>query len=259
MKKSICAFMLCVMFLLGSACSAETVYGVVGEPYYHTDPNCTFGNFCANIQRYEAAAEGSLLKAQKYGMRACPCCASQWIPIFTTGFPDYEGEIKPYGFGVSEYVDSKLISKWGNFAQKMETLFPTDYYGILNITEYPEDYAGVYLNASGTYTVLIVNPTSDRIADYRKNTGCEFWVLNAEYSMNELNGLDNVAVLLWSADTDNTFNIVSVGVNVEMNRVEIRTTDVSTKNVNRLSQCIEACGFSSDMLWIGYGERGTWE
>ena len=49
------------------------------------------------------------------------------------------------------------------------------------------DYAGAYTNGSGTLTVLITNPTIERAKHYGELCKVGVWIVEAEYTANELN------------------------------------------------------------------------
>lgn len=252
MKKTM-ACLLSLWLLFSCVGLAETVYGVSGEPYYHLSANCEYG--ISSFYRVEPARKGTLKQAAACNMRACPSCASEWKPYFTANFPDWTQDVKPWefgsAFGSAQRVSDSLLKAWGgNAAQKIDRLVPDSSCGILDTRHYPSDYAGVFANASGCYTVLMVNPTPERAKEYSKTLGCEFWVLSADYSMNTLIALNNAVSLLNESDRDDVLKIKGFGIDVMSNRVEISMTDTSDKCVGNLYKCIEALGYSRDMIRV---------
>lgn len=239
--------------LMFSACFAETIYGTSGGAYYHKDSACEFGEGASVPVTSEPI---TIKKAVSGGMRACPSCASDWEPYFTADFPEWNSEMKPWATGYADHVSSSLLKKWGgNVAQKIDDLCKYSYYGILMTTKYPVDYAGVYVNASGCYTILMVKPTVERAQKYSKTLKSDFWVISADYSLNELNALNNAMLLLWKADDKAVLEITSCGINVITNRVEIGIANISDKN--NILKCVEALGYSRDMVTI-YEYGGSW-
>ena len=47
-------------------------------------------------------------------------------------------------------------------------------------------FAGYYLNCSGTLTVALVDPQEDMIEEYAKESSTGFWIIDAEYTLEEL-------------------------------------------------------------------------
>ena len=259
MKRLIALFS-ALMLLFTAVCCAETVYGVKGEPYYHKDASCEYG-LLGYEARMESPSKGTLTTAEACHMRACPSCASEWTPYFTAAFPKWEQDVKPWVTGSANEVSDKLKKQWGgNVAAKIDAKVKESKLNMLNTTEYPVDYAGVFRNASGCYTVLMVNPTVSRAEKYSRVLGCEFWVLSADYSMNELIALNNAMVLIMGADTGSVMCINSCGIDVVANRVEIGTSDTTDKNLNLICACVEALGFERDMVKIyNTDEVFSWE
>lgn len=120
----------------------------------------------------------------------------------------------PFYTGDEEMSSMAGIQPW---AVSTDSQFQAKQYngaGIEKMTAL-EDYCGYYLNNSGTYTVVIKNPTKKRAREYAKILGDDNWVVQGEYTWNELESARENA--------QNTIdgNLFSCGVNSMTNRVEV--------------------------------------
>ena len=118
---------------------------------------------------------------------------------------------------------------------------------------YPPYYAGVYMGDSGTYVLLMTNPTAAKAADWKKRLGCDFWVIEAKYSEKQLKNLNDFVV----KNLFGKYGINSVGYGGLDNRVGIGTTDNSTANMKKIYAVLKAKGYPLDAVWIYKSEPGS--
>lgn len=173
--------LLCLPSAMAETGIDQKNYHSGNSPYYHWDLSCDFGTYSLNAGDYDggkAVLDASAI--QNY--RPCPVCASAFAPTFSGSFPEWPHEEKPWDFGNADTrLSAAQRENWGNVADAVNQRFGDG--------PYPEDYAGIYYNACGGYTIMMVNPTPERIEEYRKLLGGEFWVVEATYSLNVLRAL----------------------------------------------------------------------
>jgi hypothetical protein len=188
-------------------------------PYYHENETCGFGGF--SMYTYLDVPERMKITdevvASGEGLRPCPSCTSAFRPVFTGDFPEWKHEINPWEFGsMDTHLSRDIRSGWGDAANAI--------YEIAGEGPYPEDYAGIFVNACGGYTIMMVNPTPERIQKYRETLGAEFWVMEATYSMNELMALQKELENIMGFDG---LAINSLGMSVDGNCIVIGANDTS--------------------------------
>lgn len=81
--------------------------------------------------------------------------------------------------------------------------------------EKEDDFCGLYLGSSGHYVVAVKNPTKKRARQYAKIAGGDIWVIQGEYTMEEMNKARKSAEKIVEAD------FISSSINPVTNRVEI--------------------------------------
>lgn len=112
-----------------------------------------------------------------------------------------------------------------------------------------EDYCGYYLNNSGTFTVVIKNPTKKRAREYAKILGDDIWAVQGEYTWNELESARK------NAQNTVDGNLFSCGVNSISNRVEIALHGAGVAlfaDAALFDPCVNAY-YADELIW----ERGA--
>ena len=249
--KKLLSLALCILTLLSCAVPAQAESKVYvrrsgdyyAEPYYHKNAACSFGlNISSDSER---VVKCSVATAEKNYCRPCPICAYSFKPMFTGTFPKWTYSTPPYyAFGEKHYLPAATRAKYGNTNEKIEQWRKTR-----NPSAY---YAGVYLNDSGTHTVLMTKPTAAKAAGWKRMLGTDFWVIEAKYSEKQLNNLNAYAIKLMGK-----YGINAVGIDTTANRVGIGTTDNSTANMKKIYAVLKAKGYPLDAVWIYKSEPGS--
>ena len=248
------ALFLCALTLLACAVPAQAASYVYvrhcdsywAEPYYHKNSACHFG-----AELYSGEYEIKLIKcsvatAEKNYCRPCPICAYSFKPIFTGTFPKWNYKTPPYyAGGEKHYLPSETLIRYGNTAQKI-----SQWCSKRNPFKY---YAGVYMSDSGTYVLLMTDPTAGKAADWKKRLGSDFWVIEAKYYEKQLKNLNDFVV----KDLFGKYGINSVGYGGLENRVGIGTADNSTANMKKIYAVLQAKGYPLDAVWIYKSEPGS--
>lgn len=247
------ALLLMLILLCGMAGQAETVYFAFGEPYYHKNASCEFGTFTMSDDNARYQLECDKDFAVSCDCRVCPSCASAFKPYFTGKGTTWIHEVKPWDFGGPDtYVDQSIRDKWGDPSGRINEMYPDIYIGYHT---YPSNYAGIFRNACGGYTLLMVKPTAAKCKSWSKALKSDFWVIEAKYSLNQLNTLYDYA--LRELLSLNVHGVNSVGIAVDANRVTIGTPDVSIKNQALILADIVSKGYPSDAVMIVYSSAAT--
>lgn len=101
--------------------------------------------------------------------------ASSWEPVYTGEDRTWEHQ-NPWAFDALE----------GETFQRNQEEGMTAYFDIgPNGTGLP-GFAGAYLNCSGTLTVALVDPQVELLEEYAKESATGFWIIDAEYTLDEL-------------------------------------------------------------------------
>lgn len=221
---------------------AEGVWSNASEGYYHKDENCTFG-----VRNEETVERAELSIDDCASQTACPSCASDWSPSFTGDFPEWKHEVKPWAFGVSDEtrLSDDVRRAW---LDDPEAGTPDE-----DAVDWPSFYAGRFANASGGLTVMVVQPTEDRVQALRILMGGDFWVLSANYGRAEL--LDLQAAV-GSLMADGLYGVHTTYVDVVLNRVIIGVDNASEENCASIANALREKGFSdANMFLIRQEER----
>lgn len=241
------AIVLAVVCLFSTFAAAEGMFRVGDIPYYHLDNNCDFGGFSMHSSFDEAEQIEITDKVGKYGttLRPCPSCASSFKPMFSGDFPEWPHDINPWELGGGDtHLPRDIRSGWGNAADAI--------YEIAGEGPYPDDYAGIFANACGGYTIMMVNPTPERIEKYRETLKSEFWVMEATCSMNELMALQDELTHIMGFDG---LNINFLGVSVDGNCLIIGANDTSPEAHAAIYAYMTMKGFDdSNMVILEYSE-----
>ena len=218
---------------------AEGVWSRASEGYYHKDANCTFG-MEYTWSESEPRAERSV--ADCASQTACPSCASDWLPRFTGDFPEWKHEIQPWACGASPETafPYEIRRAW---LDDPEAGTPDE-----DAIDWPSFYAGCFANASGGLTVMVVQPTEDRIQALRILMGGDFWVLSANYSRAEL--LDLQATVVDSLMTDGLYGVHGSGMDSVLNRVTISVDDDSEEIRAGIAAALREKGFSDGHMFL---------
>ena len=218
---------------------AEGVWSSASEGYYHRDANCTFG-MEYTWSESEPRAERSV--ADCASQTACPSCASDWPPRFTGDFPEWKHEIQPWAFGASPETafPYEIRRAWRD---DPEVGAPDE-----DAIDWPSFYAGRFANASGGLTVMIVQPTEDRVQALRILMGGDFWVLSANYGRAEL--LDLQATVVDSLMTDGLYGVHGSGMSSVLNRVTISVDDDSEEIRAGIAAALREKGFSDGRMFL---------
>ena len=227
---------------------AEGVWSSASEGYYHKDANCTFGMEYIWSES-EPRAERSV--ADCASQTACPSCASDWPPRFTGDFPEWKHEIQPWAFGASPETafPYEIRRAWWD---DPEVGAPDE-----DAIDWPSFYAGRFANASGGLTVMVVQPTEDRVQALRILMGGDFWVLSANYGRAEL--LDLYAAVE-SLMADGLCGIHGSGMDPVLNRVIISVDNASEEIRAGIAAALREKGFSdAHMFLIRQEERAQFD
>ena len=234
-----------------SVCAAEEIMYRVGNiPYYHRDAACDFGGFSMHSSSDMQERTEITDKVGENGvtLRPCPSCASEFRPVFTGDFPEWQHDINPWELGNPDtHVSKDIRSTWGGAADAI--------YEIAGNGPYPEDYAGIFFNACGGYTIMMVNPTPERIEKYRQTLKSEFWVMEATYSMNELMKLQDELIHIMGFDG---LTVNSLGVSVDGNCLLIGANDTSAEASRAIYAYMAMKGFDDPgMAVLEYSEGAS--
>lgn len=218
---------------------AEDVWSSASEGYYHKDANCTFGMEYIWSES-EPRAERSV--ADCASQTACPSCASDWPPRFTGDFPEWKHEIQPWAFGASPETafPYEIRRAWWD---DPEVGAPDE-----DAIDWPSFYAGCFANASGGLTVMVVQPTEDRVQALRILMGGDFWVLSANYGRAEL--LDLQATVVDSLMTDGLYGVHGSGMSSVLNRVTISVDDDSEEIRAGIADALREKGFTDGRMFL---------
>ena len=215
------ALILCLMLLavLPASAEAESCYSRENAPYWHKNPDCHFAEtdwMDVGILGGETRAL-EVNQAESEGQKPCPGCATAFAPTFTGEFPEWTHVLAPWGYEKGDMVEDDdwprgvvelppdVVSTWGMPVEKLNHLFSEAWDEENEITidpDYPVDYAGVYKNACGGFTFLLVDPTPRRVAEWRELLEGEFWVISAQYGWNDLRRLAKAAERILFADVE---------------------------------------------------------
>ncbi|MBR6766392.1 MAG: hypothetical protein IKM02_00410, partial [Clostridia bacterium] len=187
-------------------------------------------------------------EAETMGLRPCPSCTTEFKPVFSGTFPEWNHDINPWDLGSADtHLPKEIRSHWGNA--------PDAIYEIAGDGPYPEDYAGIFFNACGGYTIMMVNPSVERIEKYRKTLKSEFWVMEAAYSMNQLMALQDELTDIMGFDG---LNINSLGISVDGNCVVIGANDTSPDAHRAIYAYMAMKGFEDPgMVVLEYSEGAS--
>lgn len=246
-----CIAVILMMLCLTVACAETgTVFKVAAIPYYHTDAACSFGGFSlysgfGSPERVEISSEA---EAEAMGLRPCPSCTTEFKPTFSGVFPEWKHAIDPWDFGSNDTRLSKEARKdWGDVSGTI--------YEIAGEGPYPEDYAGIFFNACGGYTIMMVDPTPERIEKYRKTLKGEFWVMEATYSLNELRTLQNELINIMGFEG---LTINGLGVSVDGNCLVIGANDTSEDALKAILAYMSMKGYDDPrMVVLEYSEGAS--
>ena len=253
--------------------SEETWYSRKNAPYWHKDQACRFAetDWMENETLGEETRRTEISQAEAEGQKPCPGCATPFPPTFTGDFPDWPHALAPWGYEKGDMIDDEgwprgaaafsadVIKTWGRPNEMLNELYPDadDFEGD-GKSACPDDYAGIFVNACGGYTIFLVGPTAERVAEWRDLLQGEFWVLSARYGYNELKALARtVSRRILSADSERMkrgesprYHIVSVGVNCIANSVEIGVTpDGFREGTERIREALADTGYSDPRLF----------
>ena len=268
-KLSTLLFVLMLTILFPARADGESCYSRAGAPYWHRDAGCGFAETGWYAETSSPLGEVRLIavdEAEAEGQKPCPGCATAFLPTFTGDYDGWTGGIAPWGYehgaligeadGWPVYageVPAEVRQAWGNAAGRIDSMFPETedpdtgepVYG------WPDDYAGIFVNACGGYTLLLKDPTLERVAEWHELLGCEFWVIAARYSGSELQALRLAASGLMDADSrlrdagaEAYYHIVSISTDEIGNAVGIGVvTEHFDAGVSRITKALAEAGF----------------
>ena len=264
--KKLLAWTLCVLLLTGCALAEENAcWSRVRAPYWHRDEDCRFADSWRQNTLDDADAplevrRISVAQAESEGQKPCPGCAAAFAPMFTGVFPEWTSDLVPWGVDRSEAeLPREILASWGMPVEKLRALYPEGEDAVTGeaVAAYPDDYAGVFVNACNGYTILLVDPTAERVREWRALLEGEFWVISARYSMNALNALQRtVSRDILFADAERMragetsyYHIVSVGVDEIGNAVEIGVLpDGFNEGVSRIREALSGAGYDDPCM-----------
>ena len=209
-------------------------------------------------------------QAESEGQKPCLGCAATFPPTFTGVFPDWPHTLAPWGYEKGDMVEddgwpqgvvelpADVLKTWGAPDEKLYDMFPeAGDFEEGGKTVYPDDYAGIYINACGGCTILLVDPSIERVSEWRELLQGEFWVLSARYSYNELKVLARaVSNRILTDDSERRargetsyYHIVSVSVSQIANVVQIGVLpDGFDEGVQRIREALAEAGYSDPCM-----------
>ena len=268
------ALVLCLVILavLPASAEAEVCFSRENAPYWHKDPDCRFAetDWMANDISGGETRRIDVSRADAEGQKPCPGCAAEFAPTFTGEFPHWPHSLAPWGYESGDMIEDEgwprgvvelpadVLESWGAPDEKLYELFPdAEDFEEGGKTVCPDDYAGLFINACGGCTILLVDPSMERIAEWREMLQGEFWVLSARYSYNELKVLAKaVSDRILTADSERRargeasyYHIVSVGVSQIANAVKIGVLlDGYGEGVQRIREALAGAGYSDPCM-----------
>ncbi|MBQ3080563.1 MAG: hypothetical protein IJC48_11295 [Clostridia bacterium] len=240
----IASILVSLILVFSFSCISEEslVYASSAEAYYHLSPVCRFGNFGAAIQ--ENSSEVSLVAAVYNYQRACPACASEWKVVFSGSFPEWTHETAPWDFGSLDTYLPYEITK--NYGEANEALYALE--------ALPDDFGGIFRNASGTFTLLIKNPTIEKVQYFKSLLNADFFVMEATYDKNTLLRLQSDISTLFG--DENGYGIHTSCLFDDANRIVITTNNLSSENILAIEDALYQMGWTDKgMYCIEYGQN----
>ncbi len=267
------ALVLCLVILaaLPASAEAELCFSRENAPYWHKNADCHFAetDWMASGILGEEARKINVSQAESGGQKPCPGCVAAFAPTFTGEFPDWPHSLAPWGYECGDMIEDEgwprgvvelpadVLKTWGAPDEKLYELFPdAGDFEEGGKTACPDDYAGLFINACGGCTILLVDPSMERVAEWRELLEGEFWVISAQYGWNDLRRLAKAAERILFADAElrkddgpSYFHIVSVSVSQIANAVEIGVLpDGFDEGVQRIREALADAGFSDPCM-----------
>jgi len=246
-------FALMIIMLLGCCALAEepVYYAAEHRSWYHGEEGCDFGGLVFG-SGWDTPEFRELTKAEAEAayLRPCPACAREWKAAFSGEFPEWQHEISPWGIGMGggpeTYLPYEIRKEWGDFSGRM--------YEEYGEGPFPEGYAGLYMNASGGVTMMLADPTPERIDIIQRYMGAEFWTLEADFDWNYLTELQGVLVEMMG----DAYGIHSVGVSVDGNAVSVGVDDDDPEITEAICRAVEEKGYDRRAMVVQQEERAQW-
>lgn len=250
MKRIIALIMVC---LLGCCAYAEeqVYYAAENRNWYHAESGCDFGGLSMR-NGFEETEFHELSKAEAEAeyLRPCPACAREWEAAFSGEFPEWNHEVKPWGIGEGggpeTYLPYEIRKEWGDFSGRM--------YEEYEEGPFPEGYAGIYRNASGGTTLMLAEPTPERLEIIRRFMGAEFWALEADFDWNYLTEMQNILIEMMG----DAYGIHSLSVSVDGNCVTVGVDDDDPEIMEAICKTIEEKGYDRRAMLIMRESRPEW-
>lgn len=268
------ALVLCLVILaaLPASAEAELCFSRENAPYWHKNADCHFAETDWMDVGFLGGETRALEvnQAESEGQKPCPGCAATFPPTFTGVFPDWPHTLAPWGYEKGDMVEddgwprgvvelpADVLKTWGAPDEKLYDMFPeAGDFEEGGKTVYPDDYAGVFINACGGCTILLVDPSIERVSECRELLQGEFWVLSARYSYNELKVLARaVSNRILTDDSERRargetsyYHIVSVSVSQIANVVQIGVLpDGFDEGVQRIREALAEAGYSDPCM-----------
>lgn len=240
--KAICLLLALVLLTVPFALAEPTVCTAGTEPYFHARPDCRFG--CFGAQDFSGTQRCTEAEALGQGKRPCPGCMG--APVFTGEFPEWTHDVMPWDFGgMDTWLSSEILVRWGDAGDALRAL-----------DALPGDFAGLFRNACGGYTVMLVHPDEVRIAQLRSQLGCEFWVMDAEFRRSDLDAIQAAVCRLME---EGRFGVHGCYVKEDANRTVIETDDASEETVRGVADALAEAGFEDPRMYhIEATPRAEW-
>lgn len=250
MKKLI-AFILILMLAFSAYAEAEVYYAAENRSWYHAEKGCDFGGLA--LRGGETGPESRELtkaEAEALYLRPCPACAREWKAVFSGDFPEWTHAIAPWGIGQGggpeTYLPYELRKEWGDFSNAMHEKYGDG--------PFPDGYASLYMNASGGVTMMLTEPTMERVEIIRRYMGAEFWTLEADFDWNYLTRLQDALVDMMGDE----FGIHSIGTCVDGNCLSVGVDQDTPEIAEAICKIIEEKGFDRRAVVIMQEGRAEW-
>lgn len=198
--------MLCVLLMLtqilsaGSARSEEEYWTNSSDRYYHLNSECN--RPADKPECYERKAyvmvPVSEDAALEFGKKPCPVCVKRLQPVYIgEAEPEWTYEYEPWivNFasdyrdrlnGTSERFRKENSDTHAKFEEYYQEIYDKKTKEFYKKHEYPECFAGLYMNAAMGFSYMIADPTPEIVMKFREMFGGGAWIIPAKYGQNEI-------------------------------------------------------------------------
>ena len=180
MKKRVWILALLLCFACAQAEEAE-YYTSNTDIYYHSDPDCDrpkrtdreiYEREC--YRKYPISEKA----ASEFDKAACPVCIKDYAPVYLgEHMPEWPDGFEPWG-NDPDVVPAANLTPYVSEGQQTYERFAAYY----REHPYPEHFAGMWFNNSGSYTYAVIEPTQDKLDSFKRLFGGGAWIVPAKYN-----------------------------------------------------------------------------